>query len=108
MFSKSFTCNVTTDAKGHFEASTPVEASNLLAVHVDIQATLLSPAETAVNGTFSIAPGLAFPFHGSTNQTVDLGRWKVPAGNATATASGATNPVRPNTALTVRFDAHLA
>jgi len=108
MFSKSFTCSVTTDANGHFQASTPVEASSMISVHVDVHATLLSPAATSVNGTFSIAPGLAFPFHGSTNQTVDMGRWKVPAGTGTAIATGTTNPVRPNTALSVRFDANLA
>jgi hypothetical protein len=108
MFSKSFTCSVTTDASGHFQASTPVEASSIISVHIDVQATLLSPAGTSVNGTFSIAPGLAFPFHGSTNQTVDLGRWKVPAGTVDAIATGTTNPVRPNTALSVRFDANLA
>lgn len=108
MFSKSFSCTVTTDANGHFQASTPVEASAIMSVHVDVQATLLSPPDTAVNGTFAISPAAAFPFHGSTNQTVDLGRWKIPAGNTTAVAAGTTNPVRPNTALSVRFDAHLA
>jgi hypothetical protein len=108
MFSKSFTCSVVTDANGRFQASAPVEASHMLSVHVDIQATLLSPADTAVSGTFAIAPAAACEFHGSTAQSVELGKWKVPAGTNTAIAQGSTNPVRANTELAVRFDARLA
>jgi hypothetical protein len=108
MFDKSFTCSVTTDANGHFQASTPVEASHMFTFRVDIKATLLSPADTAVSGTFAIAPAAACNFHGSTNESVDLGKWQVPKGTNTAVATGSTNPVRPNTELTVRFDAQLA
>jgi hypothetical protein len=108
MFNKSFTCSVTTDQKGNFQASTPVQASKMFSVHVDVQATLISPADTAVTGTFAIAPAAACAFHGSTNDTVELGKWKVAAGDNVAIATGSTNPVRPNAALTVRFDAKLA
>jgi len=99
MFSKSFTCSVTTDANGNFQASTPVSASHLISVHVDVKATLLSPADTELNGTFAIAGSQANQFHGSTNETVDLGSWKVPAGS--------TNPAWANTEISVRLDAHL-
>jgi hypothetical protein len=108
MFNKSFTCSVTTDANGHFRASTPVEASRMLSVHVNVRATLLSPADTAVSGTFSIVPAAVREFHGSTNDTVELGKWKVAAGINTAVAAGSTTPARQNTELTVRFDASLA
>ena len=108
MFNKSFTCSVTTDANGHFQASTPVEASHMFSFHVDVQATLLQPADTAVSGTFAISPAAACQFHGSTNQIVDLGKWQVAKGPNTAVSAGSTNPVRPNTELTVRFDAKLA
>jgi|SRR5277367_3388254 len=108
MFNKSFTCSVTTDASGNFQASTPVQASKMLSVHVNVQATLISPVDTAVSGTFAIAPAAACNFHGSTNEKVELGKWKVEAGNNTAIATGSTNPARANTALTVRFDAELA
>ena len=108
LFNKSFTCSVTTDANGSFQVSTPVVASKLFAVHMAVQATLLSPADTAVSGTFAIAPVAACQFHGSTNEKVELGKWKVAAGNNTAIATGSTNPVRANTALTVQFDAELA
>jgi hypothetical protein len=108
MFNRSFTCSVTTDAKGSFQASTPVQASKMFSVHVDVQATLLSPADTAVSGTFAISPAAACEFHGSTNERVELGKWKVAAGNNAAIATGSTNPVRANTALTVMFDAELA
>jgi hypothetical protein len=107
MFNKSFTCSVTTDANGQFQASTPVEASKMLTVHVDVRATLLSPADTAVSGTFTISPAAACEFHGSTNESVDLGTWKITAGTNTAVASGITVPAKPNTELTVRFDASL-
>jgi hypothetical protein len=108
MFNKSFTCSVTTDANGHFQASTPVEASKIFSIHANVQATLLAPADTTVSGTFAIAPAAAAEFHGSTNQKIDLGKWKVASGANTAVATGSTNPVRPNTALTVKFDAELA
>jgi hypothetical protein len=108
MFNKSFSCTVMTDASGCFQASTPVQASKLFSVHVNVQATLLSPADTAVSGTFAIAPAAACTFHGSTNEKVDLGKWKVASGDNTAIASGSTNPARPNTQLTVKFDAELA
>ena len=108
MFNKSFTCSVTTDAKGNFQASTPVQASKMFSVHVNVQATLISPADTAVSGTFAIAPAAACKFQGSTNDKVELGKWKVAAGDNTAIATGSTSPVRPNAALTVRFDAELA
>jgi hypothetical protein len=107
MFNKSFTCSVTTDANGQFQASTPVEASKMLTVHVDVRATLLSPADTAVSGTFAISPAASCEFHGSTNESVDLGTWRIKAGTNTAVASGVTLPVKPNTELTVRFDASL-
>jgi hypothetical protein len=107
MFSKSFTCSVTTDGDGNFQASTPVSASHLVSVHVDVKATLLSPADTELNGTFAIAGSQANQFHGSTNETVDLGSWKVPAGSTTAVTSGSTNPARANTEISVRLDAHL-
>lgn len=108
MFNKSFTCSVTTDEIGRFQASAPVEASKMFSVHVNVQATILSPADTAITGTFAIAPAAASEFHGSTNEKVVLGKWKVAAGSNMAIASGSTNPVRANTALTVRFDAELA
>ena len=108
MFNKTFSCTVMTDAKGRFHASTPVMASKILTVHVDVQATLISPANTTVNGTFAIAPGVALEFQGSTNERVALGKWKVFSGNNTAVAAGTTNPVRANTALSVQFDAELA
>ena len=108
MFNKSITCSVTTDAKGNFQASTPVHASKMFSVHVDVQATLISPADTAVSGTFAISPLTACEFQGSTNEKIELGKWKIAAGNNMAIATGSTNPVRPNMALTVRFDAELA
>ena len=108
MFNRSYTCSVTTDANGHFQAFTPVEASRMFSFHVDVRATLLQPAETAVSGTFAISPAAAVQFHGSTNQAVDLGKWQVAKGPNTAVSTGSTNPARPNTELTVRFDAKLA
>ncbi len=108
MFNKSITCSVTTDANGTFQVSAPVEASKIFSVHVDIQATLISPADTAVSGTFAIAPAAATQFKGSTNEKVGLGRWKLAAGGNIAVSAGSTNPVRANTALTVKFDAELA
>ena len=108
MFNKSFTCSVTTDAHGNFEASTPVEASKLFSIHANVQATLLAPADTVVSGTFAIVPAPATEFHGSTNQKIELGKWKVAAGDNKAITTGSTNPARANTVLTVRFDAELA
>jgi hypothetical protein len=80
----------------------------MFSVHVNVRATLLSPMDTTVSGTFTVAPAAASEFHGSTNQEVDLGKWKVAAGSNTAIATGWTNPVRAITALSVRFDAELA
>ncbi len=80
----------------------------MFSVHVNVQATLLSPPDTAVSGTFAIAPAAAAQFQGSTNEKVMLGKWKVASGGNTAIATGSTNPPRANTALTVRFDAELA
>jgi hypothetical protein len=77
MFNKTFNCAVMTDANGRFQASTPVMASKILSVHVNVQAVLLSPADTTVSGTFTIAPAAAFEFQGSTNEKVELGKWKV-------------------------------
>jgi hypothetical protein len=108
MFNQSFTCTVTTDANGHFQSSTAVQGSHMFAVHVDVQAKLISPADTAVTGTFAIAPAAAREFHGATNESVDLGKWQVAKGTNTAIASGSTNPPRPNAELTVQFDAKLA
>jgi hypothetical protein len=108
MFNKSITCTVDTDAAGQFQVSTSVQASRMFAVHVDVQAMLVSPSDTALSGTFAIAPAAAFQFTGSTNEKVELGKWRLNAGDNTASATGTTNPVRPNCKLTVRFEASLA
>lgn len=107
MFNKSFSCKVMTDAEGRFSASTPVEGSSMFPVHVNIHATLEWPADTKLTGTFAIAPAAARQFSGSTNQSVDLGKWQVARGLNTAVATGATEPARANTELTVQFSAKL-
>jgi hypothetical protein len=108
MFNKSFSCTVTTDANGQFQSSTPVEGPHMFTVHVNVHAKLLAPADTTVSGTFTIAPAAARQFNGSTNESVDLGKWQINKGTSTAVAAGSTNPARPNTQLTVQFDASLA
>jgi hypothetical protein len=105
MFNKSFTCTVSTDEKGHFQSSTPVEGTHMFAIHAGIRATLISPADTAVSGTFAIAPAEPREFSGQTSDTIDLGKWQIAKGTNTATASGFTTPARVNTQLVVRFDA---
>lgn len=105
MFNKSFTCNVSTDENGHFQSSTPVEGTHMFAIHAGIRATLLSPAETVVSGTFAIAPAEPREFSGRTSDTIDLGKWQVAKGTNTAVAAGTTTPPRINTQLVVRFDA---
>jgi hypothetical protein len=105
MFNKSFTCTITTDDKGHFQSSTPVEGTHMFAIHAGIIAVLISPQDTTVSGTFSIAPAATREFTGKTGETIDLGKWQVAKGTNTAAASGFTTPARPNAQLVVKFDA---
>ncbi len=79
----------------------------MFSVHADIQATLLSPADTNLTGTFAIGPAAARSFSGVTNGSVHLGKWQIAKGSNMAIAAGKTNPARPHTEIVVQFDASL-
>jgi hypothetical protein len=108
MFEKSFTFTVLTDAEGRFEATKLVTSP--LSLDVKIGATLHSPLGTTIRASFGIAPAAGppseeFPFAAATGETVDLGKWRVVAGDDanTATARGYTEPPAAYTEVQVEF-----
>jgi hypothetical protein len=109
MFAKTFTVTVTTDAQGRFHSSLPVTSP--FSMDVKITATFRSPAGGAVHASFGLSPSGAsvanspHQFVANTGETVDLGKWKVIAGDDAnvATATGYTEPPAANTELSVEF-----
>ena len=111
MFERSFTITVTTDAEGRFHSARPVTSP--FSLDVKITATLLSPDAVTIESSFVLAPAdpgegmfsRTAQFSAATGETVDLGKWKVVAGDDAniATAEGLTNPPAANTELAVEF-----
>jgi len=112
MFEQSFIVTVTTDADGRFRSVQPVTSP--FSLDVKISARLQKPVGPAVHASFQLAPAEPAPgeppvgpcaFTSSAGETVDLGKWRVVAGeNANlATAEGHTEPPAANEEVTVEF-----
>jgi hypothetical protein len=112
MFEQSFVFTVTTDANGHFHSIQPVTSP--FSLDVKISARLQAPVGPAIHASFQLAPAQPEPeeppvaaveFTSSAGETVDLGKWRVVAGeNANlATAAGSTDPAAANEQVTVEF-----
>jgi hypothetical protein len=112
MFERSFTLTVSTDAEGRFHSAQKVTSP--FSLDVKITATLLSPPEVTIQSSFVLraledsgdgAAGEPTQFSAATGETVDLGKWRVVAGDDAnvATAAGHTEPAAANTELVVEF-----
>jgi hypothetical protein len=108
MFEKSFTLTVSTDSEGHFHSAQPVTSP--FSLDVKITANLQSPAGTTIHASFELAPtegppGRECPFTITAGESVDLGKWRVIAGDDAnvATAAGYTEPVAANIDVIVEF-----
>ena len=109
MFEQTFTFHLTTDSEGRFHATEAV--SSPFSLDIKLAALLQAPSDIKVDGTFTLKsrecsqPPVAFSL--TAGESFDLGKWRVIDGdNANiATAEGHTEPVAPNTEVTVLFTA---
>jgi hypothetical protein len=98
---------VTTDSNGRYQRTDQFDPPGWFSLRVDLRATLVSPADTRIDGIIDLDAGDGNPqnqaqnFTLSTGQQVSLGQWRLDGGINNLSVTGQTSPIRPNTEIAI-------
>lgn len=104
------TIEITTNANGVFNRTTPFNPPGPFGLTIRLSATLLSPRSTGLWGTLDIDAKDGNPsnqkraFVAWHNEVVQLGSWRLDGGDNVVVVKGITKPKRPNTRLVLQID----